>query len=77
MLRLWEDDEFEEERPCLERGEAYAIGEPLEVENHHCPRCGKMLFRATKGSDAWIIAYCRKCRREMPVSVRTRRKIGF
>lgn len=77
MSRLWEDDEREEEQPYLERGEACAIGEPLEVEDYHCPRCGKLLFRATKGSDAWIIVYCKRCHREMPVSVRTRQKIGF
>ena len=77
MTRQREDDEWEEEQPYLERGEAYAISDHVNVIDYSCPMCGRHLFKATQGSDAVIFIRCHRCRDEVAVDVRTRRKIGF
>ena len=77
MTRQREDDEWIEEQPYFERGDAYIISGDVNVIDYTCPMCGRYIFKATQGSDAVIFIRCHRCRDEVAVNVRTRRKIGF
>lgn len=70
-------EEWEEDEPCLERGEAGTLDNYITPEDVACPRCGKLLFRTSCGSDFVIEIFCKRCRKAVQVRYHSRRKIGF
>ena len=76
-MKLYEPEEWEEDEPNLERGEACALDNHITPVDITCPRCGKFLFRASRGSDFVISIPCKRCHKTVEIDYHSRRKIGF
>ena len=76
-IKPYEPEEWEEDEPSLERGEAYALNNHITPVDVTCPRCGKLLFRTSRGSDFVISIPCKRCRKTVEIDHHSRRKIGF